>query len=271
MKKTWISSAHQGFVEENMCPNTLSAIYLAAQKGADMIETDVRTTSDGVFVVNHDPDAVGFDEGGTAVSYEISKTDSEIITKVILAPKDPRGIQYIPTLAETLELAYFSGIQVNLDLKEGIRHADDIAKMVCEFGMRGKVVYATNGAGAACIRRILKIDPDARFIDTVSNFTAEKLADIPDYPAKCFVYTADFSDENIVKVRESGCMLAAISLNEENAVAAFRHHPDMAEYPHTSDFERIDQKILPKHMADLFDSDQMRKHNGNKKSDGMCI
>ncbi len=244
MKKNWISSAHQGFVGENMHSNTMSAIYLAVQKGANMIETDVRTTSDGVFVANHDPSVVGFDENGTTVSYEISKTDSDIITKVILAPNDPHGIQYVPTLAEILEFAYFSGIQVNLDLKEGICHASDIAKMVCTFGMRGKVVYATNGAGTACIRQILKVDPDARFIDTVSNFTAEKLADIPDYPAKCFVYTADFSDENIAKVRQSGCMLAAISLNEQNAISAFRHHPDMAEYPHTSDFELIDQKIL---------------------------
>ena len=39
-------------------------------------------------------------------------------------------------------------------------------------------------------------------------------------------------------------MLAAISLNTENAPAAFRHHPDMAEYPHTSDFEQIDRAIL---------------------------
>ena len=58
------------------------------------------------------------------------------------------------------------------------------------------------------------------------------------------MYTADFSAENIAEIRESGCMLAAISLNAENAPAAFRHHPDMAEYPHTSDFEQIDRAIL---------------------------
>ena len=39
-------------------------------------------------------------------------------------------------------------------------------------------------------------------------------------------------------------MLAAISLNNSNAHAAFKHHPDMAEYPHTSDFEAIDREIL---------------------------
>lgn len=33
-------------------------------------------------------------------------------------------------------------------------------------------------------------------------------------------------------------MLAAISLDEDNAKEAFRHHPDMAEYLHSSDFEK---------------------------------
>ncbi len=244
MKKTWISSAHQGFVKENMHSNTLSAIYLAAQKGADMIETDVRTTSDGVFVANHDASVVGADENGNTVKYEISSTPSSIIKKVILAPSDPYGVQYVPTLEEILDLAYYTGIHVNIDLKEGILHAEDIAKTVCKFGMRGRVIYATNGSGAECILRILKIDPDARFIDRPVNYTAEKLALVPNYPAKCFAYTSDFSDENIAKIRESGCMLAAISLDEKNAPEAFRHHPDMAEYPHTSDFELIDKQII---------------------------
>ncbi len=244
MKKTWISSAHQGFVKDKMHSNTLSAIYLAATKGADMIETDVRTTSDGVFVANHNPEVTGLDENGNRVTYIISETPASVITKVILAPDDPYGVQYVPTLEELLHLAYYTGIRVNIDLKEGIAHAEDIARTVCKLGMRGRVVYATNGSGAQCINRILKIDPEAHFIDTPWNYTAEKLASVPDYPAKCYAYTGDFSDENIAKIRESGCMLAAISLNAGNAAAAFRHHPDMAEYPHTSDFEAIDAEIL---------------------------
>ncbi len=248
MKKTWISSAHQGFVKDKMHSNTLSAIRLAAEKGADMIETDVRTTVDGVFIANHDAEVVGFDADGNKVTYEISKTHSEIIKNVILAPNDPYGVQYVPTLEEILKLAYFSGIRVNIDLKEGILHAVDVAKTVCRCGMRGRVVYATNGSGAECIKQILKIDPNAMFIDTPSNFTKEKLLDIPDYPSRCFAYTGDFSDENIAKIRESGCMLAAISLNGNNALAAFKHNPDMAEYPHYSDFEAIDKKVLNEYL-----------------------
>ena len=43
LPKTWISSAHQGFVTDGIHSNTLAAYLLAAKKGADMIETDVKT------------------------------------------------------------------------------------------------------------------------------------------------------------------------------------------------------------------------------------
>ena len=133
---------------------------------------------------------------------------------------------------------------VNIDLKEGIKNAEKIAKLVVSMGMRGRTVYATNGAGAEAINLILSIAPQARFIDTKQNYTKDALKTVKDYPSKCYVYTSDFSDENIEEIRNSGCMLATISLNKENAKHAFRHQPEMAEYPHTSDFEEIEYSII---------------------------
>lgn len=246
MRKTWISSAHTGYVMPGMHANTLSAFWLAAKKGADMIETDVRTSRDGVFFVNHDPEVRGFDGAGAPVRYVISETDSGVLRKVVMAPDDPFGVQYLPTLNETLDLAYFAGLQVNIDLKEGAMHAEDIARLVCEYGMRGRVVYATNGSGAVTILKILAIDPDARFIDTPDHYTREALLTVPDYRKRCFAYTSDFSAENIGRIRASGCMLASISLNAANAAQGLKWHPEMAEYPHTGDFEAIDRMILDK-------------------------
>lgn len=234
----------QGFVGPHMHPNTLSAFYLAAEKGADMIETDARMTRDGVLVCHHDADVKGWDETGRPVQYIIAQTDAATVTRVVLAPDDPAGVQYVPTLEEALHLCYYTGMMINIDLKEGILHAAEIARLVVGMGMRGRAVYATNGAGADCIRAVLSIDPEARFIDTVGNFTKEKLASIPDYPARCFAYTGNFSPETIRAVRESGCMLATISLRETNVDAAFAWHPDMAEYPHTSDFAALDERIM---------------------------
>lgn len=243
IKKTWITSAHQGFVDENLHSNTLAAYELAAKKGADMIETDARMTKDGILIVNHDANIKGYDENGNEVSYIISETDYSVIKKMSLL-KERAKDNRVPTLEETLNLAYFIGMCINIDLKEGIKNAEEIAKLVVRMGMRGRTVYATNGAGAEAVNLILSIDPQARFIDTKQNYTKEALKTVKDYPAKCYVYTGDFSDENIEEIRSSGCMLAAISLNEENAKEAFRHHPDMAEYPHTSDFEKIEKELF---------------------------
>lgn len=242
-KKTWITSAHRGFVSSGIHSNTIAAYRLAASKGADMIELDARMTKDGVLIVNHDATVKGYTENGVKVEYVISETNYEEISKLSLL-EDRTSDNHIPTLSEALHFVYFSGLSINIDLKEGILHAKEVSEMVVSHGMRGRTVYATNGAGAECIKTILTIDPQARFIDTKANFTKEKLETIENYPAKCYVYTSDFSDKNISEIRESGCMLATISLTKENVRAAFKHHPDMAEYPHTSDFSEIDKFIL---------------------------
>ena len=62
----------------------------------------------------------------------------------------------------------------NIDLKEGLAHAEEIARLAVSSGMRGRTVYATNGAGAEAILRILKIDPEARSIDTRKNYTSRR-------------------------------------------------------------------------------------------------
>ena len=242
-KKTWITSAHQGFVTEGIHSNTLAAYELAAQKGADMIETDARMTKDGILIVNHDADISGYDKDGNEVTYIIANTDYSDIREISLL-KNNANKNRVPTLKEALDIAYKKGMCINIDLKEGIKHAEQIANLVVQTGMRGRTVYATNGAGAEAVNLILSIDPDAKFIDTKQNYTKEALKSVKDYPSKCFVYTGDFSDENIKEIRKSGCMLATISLNKENAKDAFVHHPDMAEYPHTNDFEDIEKNLF---------------------------
>ena len=79
---------------------------MAAKKGADMIETDARIR--GISLL-----------------------------------KERVEENRIPTLEETLHLAYFRGMCINIDLKEGIKNAEEIAKLVVGMGMRGRCVYAT--------------------------------------------------------------------------------------------------------------------------------
>ena len=248
IRHTFITSAHQGYVQGGMRPNTLSAFYLAALRGADMIETDARGSSDGVMMVCHDPIVRGFDAAGRPVEYEIAETPAVVLKSVIIA-KDEYGIQYMPALEQVLSLCYRTGMLINIDLKNGAAFAETVARTVRDFGMRGRCVYATNAAGALTINRIIGIDPDARFIDTPANYTADKLRTVPEYGRRCFAYTADFGEENISRIRESGCMLAAISLTAETVRRAVQWHPEMLEYPHTSDFLTITQDIIDAELA----------------------
>ena len=119
LSKTWISSAHQGFVTDGIHSNTLAAYLLAAKKGADMIETDERTTKDGVIIANHDPSVKGFDENGEPVEYIISETNYSDIARLRLI-RNGGPESRVATLREVLHLTYFTGMCINIDLKEGL-------------------------------------------------------------------------------------------------------------------------------------------------------
>lgn len=244
-KKNWISSAHRGFVEGTLKENSLAAYYNAYLHGADMIETDARLSKDGVLIVNHDDTVRGFNEKGESVTYLVAETDAQTICSVILSKDEKWGEQKIPTLEQVLNLAYNTGLHVNIDLKNGYKIAEDVAKLVLKCGMIGKVVYALNGSGMDGINAILAIDPDARFIDCGVGF-ARVVKDFSERGKRCFCYTSDTSDENIKAIRDYGCLLALISLNEGNFEASIKHHPDMCEYLHTSNFKSIEEKYFSK-------------------------
>ena len=245
IKKNWITSAHRGFVEGKLRENSLAAYYNAHLNGADMIETDARFTSDGVLIVNHDPTVKGFNNKGEEVTYIVAETPSDVICSVILSEDDIWGVQRVPTLCQVLNLAYNTGMLVNIDLKNSYDGAVPVAKEVLKCGMAGKTVYALNRSGMEGIKAILAIDPDARFIDKGVSF-AQTVKDFAERGKRCFCYTNDTSDENVNVIRDYGCLLALISLNENNFEESIREHPDMCEYLHTSDFRKIEEEYLKK-------------------------
>lgn len=242
-KKNFITSAHRGFVEGGLKENCLAAYYNAYLHGAEMIETDARLSSDGVLIVNHDDTVKGFNENGEAVSYLVAETPAEVILSVILSSDEKWGVQRVPTLEQVLHLAYNTGLHVNIDLKNGIKIAEAVANTVLKCGMIGKVVYALNGSGMEGINAILAIDPDARFIDRGAHF-ANTVKDFNERGKRCFCYTWESCTEDIEKIREIGCLLALISLDENNFEKSIKHHPDMCEYLHTSDFKAIEEKYF---------------------------
>ncbi|MBQ9116185.1 MAG: hypothetical protein IJY04_04100 [Clostridia bacterium] len=245
--KFWLSSAHRGFVEGAMVQNTLAAYYNAFLRGADMIETDARLTSDGVLIVNHDPTVTAMNENGERVTYTVAETPASVICSLILSDDEKWGKQYVPTLEQVLKLAYHTGMILNIDLKNGYETAEPVAKSVLRCGMAGKVIYALNRSGMRGIETITAIDPDARFIDRGVEF-AETVKDYPERGKRCFCYcnTNVITEETVNAVRDRGCLLALISLDGSNFEKAMRYCPDMCEFLHTSDFRAIEDGYFEK-------------------------
>lgn len=244
IKKLWITSAHRGYIYPSngvtLHENTLAAFYVAAQNGAGMIETDARLSSDGILMANHD--ATVTDINGD--TYTIANETAATLNALVLSQDAVYGTQYLPTLEQVLNLAYNTGMDVNIDLKNGYAAADQAARLVWKCGMRGHVVYGLNGSGMQSINSIIALDPLARFIDNPTNFNASTLAGLDDYESRCFAYTADLSSSTINSIRNSGCMLATIGLTANNFSTAITYHPEMCEFPHTSDFRTIENNYF---------------------------
>lgn len=124
--------AHRGIVDRGRATteNTIGAFLLAAERGADGVELDVRATSDGALVVHHNP-AI-HDLGPIAD---------------LRAPELPISV---PLLADVL--AALPGLFVNVEVKN-LPHepgydsdevvARSVAELVVELGLEDRVVVSS--------------------------------------------------------------------------------------------------------------------------------
>jgi glycerophosphoryl diester phosphodiesterase len=101
--------AHRG-ASSTEPENTLTAFDAALRVGADVVELDVRLTSDGVPVILHDAD-VAVTTNGTGWVHELSLEQARSL--------DAGGGsgERIPTLAEALDLVAGRDAAINLEIK----------------------------------------------------------------------------------------------------------------------------------------------------------
>ncbi|HEX2026164.1 MAG TPA: glycerophosphodiester phosphodiesterase family protein [Actinomycetota bacterium] len=92
--------------------NTLVAFDSALRAGADVVELDVRLTSDGIPVVLHDPD-VAVTTDGTGFVHTMSLDE----VKRLDASRGRGPRQEVPTLEEALDLIAAHGRAANLEIK----------------------------------------------------------------------------------------------------------------------------------------------------------
>ena len=126
----------------NVPDNSIPAIELAVKHGADMVELDVRTTKDGVYVMTHDADIAHFTNGSGNVAdmtydqicrYDMQKNG------VVYRDADGSTIK-VPTLAQALA-ACKDRIYVNIDTKD--INARQLVDAIKEAGMQNQVMIYT--------------------------------------------------------------------------------------------------------------------------------
>jgi glycerophosphoryl diester phosphodiesterase len=104
-------------IAHRTCPrdaaeNSIAGIRRAAELGADLVEVDVRCTSDDVPVLMHDPTALRT----TGVPLPVGRVPSRILRRLRLL----RGREHVPTLTDALDAldALGPSLGIAIDIKD---------------------------------------------------------------------------------------------------------------------------------------------------------
>ena len=152
-------TAHRG--SSGRAPeNTMAALRLAVEDGAQYVEFDVMETGDGQVVVFHDTDL----ERVTGVKAKIwEKTAAELAELDNGSHFDPRfSDERIPTLDDFLAFAK-GRVRLNIEVKPHEREkglAKSVVEAVRRHGMQDDVIITSNNY--PILQRIRALDPELR-------------------------------------------------------------------------------------------------------------
>ena len=153
-RRLW-NVAHRG-ASADRPENTLPAFELAVAQGADVVECDVRRTSDGALLVLHDA-TVDRTTSGTGALREMTAAQAQAL--------DAGDGARIPELSQVLELAR-GRVRVNVDLKEA-DIVDDAVAAVRAAGAEAGVTYIS--FLPEVWERLDELAPDAPLIHLVDS------------------------------------------------------------------------------------------------------
>ncbi len=134
--------AHRGFSSEAP-ENTLAAIEMAIEIGADMVEIDVTVTSDGEVILLHD-ETLDRTTTGTGLPTDQTLEAIRLLDAGSWFSQEYEG-EPIPTLAEALDTVK-DRILINIEIKsEAVEHGvvPKVAALVEEHGMIDQVVVSS--------------------------------------------------------------------------------------------------------------------------------
>ena len=201
--------AHRGASGE-LPENTLPAFERAIELSADMIETDLHLSRDGVVVIHHDPELARL--GGEG---EIGERTAAELALLNAAPGAAVAAR-IPTLLELLD-GFGDRMQFNLELKVGTREPyagleDRVLREVEQRGLMPRMLFSSFDDGV--LERLRTRSPDARLAVLVA----------PERPERIF--------ERATRVAAEAINPQCFLVDSELVEAA--HAAGLAVYPYTA-------------------------------------
>jgi len=175
--------------------NTMPAYRAALAAGADYIETDVRTTSDGKFVIMHD----GTVDRCTNGHGDVASMTFDEIRKLDAGAKF--GAEFAGTQVPTFDevLAFAKG-QINVYIDAKRISAQDVVDAVRRHGMEDHVVLY---GGVELQRGVHKLEPRIKMMpEAVNAEVARRIVDDLHPPVLAFD-ARDFRDEVIGVAKEA--------------------------------------------------------------------
>lgn len=156
-----VASSHRGAgAPGGLTPeNTLSGIRAAIALGADLVEMDVRPTSDGHLVLMHD-DTVERTTLGTGAVADMTLAEVQALALDVARFDGDFGCDRVPTFAEALALAE-GRIVIVVDASKTDRY-DLLAADVVAAGALDRVVF--DDADPAHVQAALAIEPGLHFL-----------------------------------------------------------------------------------------------------------
>lgn len=150
---TVLVAAHRGGYandkEEQAPENSLENVEVATWKGFDVYETDIQRTSDGVFVIVHDP-TIDRETNGSGVVAEMTLAELQSLQRRFR--DGSLSTAKVATLEELL-LAGKDRILFKPDLKPGVvDHFDALARLITDLGMQDQVFLRTKFKDADVIQ-----------------------------------------------------------------------------------------------------------------------
>jgi glycerophosphoryl diester phosphodiesterase len=135
------ANTYDGQKQSNIPENSIEAIQKAIEVGANMVEIDVRASSDGHFVLMHDATLSRTTNAAGNVS---DKTLEQLKSYKLRAPNGAITGSAIPTLEEAL-LAGRGKIYFNLDKMSDVKNLRKLMEQVASLYMLDRVLFYVSG------------------------------------------------------------------------------------------------------------------------------